>query len=137
MQVLYSHMYVQHVFLVGFVVIVVISFVGEFRKTRHPRNVEFNEVLKACFSGAGNSRFSEAWNLRSREFANVQNLGILIRRRGGVTNMREPGISTVDGPNFGELPIRKSDEDSAWDSGARTFTNLLESKGHFGYLLKT
>jgi hypothetical protein len=37
--------------------------VGEFRKTRHPRNVELNEVLKACFSGAGNSRFSEAWNL--------------------------------------------------------------------------
>jgi hypothetical protein len=37
--------------------------VGEFRKTRHPRNVEFNKVLEACFSGAGNSRFSEAWNL--------------------------------------------------------------------------
>jgi hypothetical protein len=26
--------------------------------------------------------------------------------------MRKPGISTVDGPNFGELPIRKSDGDS-------------------------
>jgi hypothetical protein len=37
--------------------------VGEFKKTRHPRNVELNKVLKACFSGAGNSRFSEAWNL--------------------------------------------------------------------------
>jgi hypothetical protein len=37
--------------------------VGEFRKTRHPRNVELNKVLKACFSGAGNSRFSEVWNL--------------------------------------------------------------------------
>jgi hypothetical protein len=37
--------------------------VGEFRKTRHPRNVGFNKVLEACFSGAGNSRFSEAWNL--------------------------------------------------------------------------
>jgi hypothetical protein len=37
--------------------------VGEFRKTRHPRNIKFNRVLKACFSGAGNSRFSEAWNL--------------------------------------------------------------------------
>jgi hypothetical protein len=37
--------------------------VGEFRKTRHPRNVEFNKVLETCFSGAGNSRFSEAWNL--------------------------------------------------------------------------
>jgi hypothetical protein len=36
--------------------------VGEFRKTRHPRNDELNKVLKACFSGAGNSRFSEAWN---------------------------------------------------------------------------
>jgi hypothetical protein len=39
------------------------SDVGEFRKTRHPRNVEFNKVLETCFSGAGNSRFSEAWNL--------------------------------------------------------------------------
>jgi hypothetical protein len=37
--------------------------VGEFRKTRHPRNVKLNKVLKACFSGARNSRFSEAWNL--------------------------------------------------------------------------
>jgi hypothetical protein len=37
--------------------------VGEFRKTRHPRNVEFNKVLEACFSGAGSSRFSEARNL--------------------------------------------------------------------------
>jgi hypothetical protein len=53
--------------------------VGEFRKTRHPRNVEFNEVLKACFSGAGNSRFSEDWNLRSLEFANVQSSGILVQ----------------------------------------------------------
>jgi hypothetical protein len=35
----------------------------EFRKTRHPRNVEFNKVLEACFSGAGNSRFLEAWNM--------------------------------------------------------------------------
>jgi hypothetical protein len=33
--------------------------VGEFRKTRHPRNVEFNGILKVCFSGARNSRFSE------------------------------------------------------------------------------
>jgi hypothetical protein len=37
--------------------------VGEFRKTRHPRNVEFNKVLEACFLGAGNSRLSESWNL--------------------------------------------------------------------------
>jgi hypothetical protein len=77
--------------------------VGEFRKTRHPRNVELNEVFKACFSRAGNSRFSETWDLRSLEFANVQSSGILIRREGGATNMREPGISTVDSPNFGRI----------------------------------
>jgi hypothetical protein len=29
--------------------------VGEFRKTLHPRNVEFNKALETCFSGAGNS----------------------------------------------------------------------------------
>jgi hypothetical protein len=53
--------------------------VGEFRETRHPRNVEFNEILKVCFSGASNSRFSEVWDLRSLEFANVRGSGILIR----------------------------------------------------------
>jgi hypothetical protein len=37
--------------------------VGEFRKTRHPRNVKFDKILETCFSGAGNSRFSEARNL--------------------------------------------------------------------------
>jgi hypothetical protein len=44
-------------------VIIVQATVGEFSKTRHPRNVEFNKVLEACFSGAGNSRLSESWNL--------------------------------------------------------------------------
>jgi hypothetical protein len=111
--------------------------VGEFRKTRHPRNVELNEVLKVCFSGAGNSRFSEAWNLWSPEFANVQSSGILIRQGGGVANMRKPGISTVDSANFGELPIRESDEDPVRDSGAWTCMNQLGSKGQFGNLLKT
>jgi hypothetical protein len=53
--------------------------IGEFRKTRHPRNVKFDKVLETCFSGAGNSRFSEAWNLRSLEFANVRSSGILMR----------------------------------------------------------
>jgi hypothetical protein len=74
--------------------------VGEFRKTRHPRNVEFNKVLEACFSGAWNSRFSEAWNLWSLEFANVQSSGILIRWRSGVTNMRKPGISNCRWPEL-------------------------------------
>jgi hypothetical protein len=37
--------------------------VGEFRKTCHPRNVKFDKVHETCFAGAGNSRFSEAWNL--------------------------------------------------------------------------
>jgi hypothetical protein len=39
------------------------SAVGELRKTRHPRNAELNKVLKVCFSGAVNSRFSGACNL--------------------------------------------------------------------------
>jgi hypothetical protein len=51
--------------------------VGEFSKTRHPRNAEFNKVLEACFSEAGNSRLSESWNLWSleiREYAKFGNL---------------------------------------------------------------
>jgi hypothetical protein len=102
--------------------------VGEFRKTRHPRNVELNKVLEACFSGAGNSRFSETWNLRSLEFANVQSSGILIRWRGGVTNIRKPGISTVDGPNIGERPIRESVEDQVREFHVRAFMNQGRSK---------
>jgi hypothetical protein len=78
------------------------------------------------FLGAGNSRFSEAWNLWSPEFANVQSSGILIRSGRGVTNMRKPGISTVNSASFGELPIRESDEDPVRDSGAKTFTNIGE-----------
>jgi hypothetical protein len=46
--------------------------VGEFRKTRHPRNVKFDKVLETCFSGTGNSHFRkpgtcEASDLRMRE----------------------------------------------------------------------
>jgi hypothetical protein len=50
--------------------------------------------------------------------------------------MRKPGISTDDSPNFGELPIRESDEDPVRDSGAWTFTNQRGSKDQFGNLLK-
>jgi hypothetical protein len=71
---------------------------------------------------------SEAWNLRSREFADVQNSGILIRRRGGITNMRELGVSTVDGPNFEELPIRKSAEDLVRESRAKHSRTTGEAK---------
>jgi hypothetical protein len=110
--------------------------VGEFRKTRHPRNVKLNKVLEVCFSGAGNLRISEAWNLRSLEFANVLSSGILIRQRSGVTSVRKPGISTGDGPNFGELPIRESDEDPVRGSGVWTSTNQRGRKDQFGDLLK-
>jgi hypothetical protein len=67
--------------------------VGEFKKTRHPRNVEFDKVLEICFSGIGNSRFSEIRDLRSFRFANMRISGILVRRRRGVTNTRKPGTS--------------------------------------------
>jgi hypothetical protein len=46
-----------------------------------------------CFSGIGNSRFSEAWNLWSFRFANMWSSRVVIRRRHGVANARKPGIS--------------------------------------------
>jgi hypothetical protein len=55
--------------------------VGEFRKTRHPRNVEFNQILKMCFSGAKHSRF----------------LGILDLQSLGVANMRESWTGEASG----------------------------------------
>jgi hypothetical protein len=96
-----------------------------------------NGILKVCFSGAGNSRIQEVWDLRSLEFVDVQSSGNLVRRRDGVMNMRKPGISTVGGPNFGDFPIRESGEDSVRGSGARTCTNLLGNESQFGNLLKT
>jgi hypothetical protein len=51
--------------------------------------------------------------------------------------MRKPGISTVDGPNFGDFPIRESGEDSVRDSSAGTRANLRGNESHFGNLLKT
>jgi hypothetical protein len=51
--------------------------------------------------------------------------------------MRKPGISTIDSANFGELPIRESDEDPVRDSGAQTYMNQLGSKGQLGNLSKT
>jgi hypothetical protein len=111
--------------------------VGEFRKTRHPRNVEFNEVLKACFSGAGNSRFSEVWDLRSLEFANVLSSGILIRQEEESRACGSPESQLLIGRTSEELLIREPDEDSVRDSGAWTRTNRLGDKGHFGNLSKT
>jgi hypothetical protein len=42
--------------------------------------------------------------------------------------MRKPGISNVDGPNFGERPIRESVKDLVREFLAKTFTNLGGSK---------
>jgi hypothetical protein len=50
--------------------------------------------------------------------------------------MRKPGISTDDGPNFGELPIQESVKNPVRESGAWTCANQMRSKGHFGNLLK-
>jgi hypothetical protein len=135
-------------------VLVIWPSVGEFRKTGHPRNVEFNKVLESCFAVAGNSRFSEAWNLWSLEFANVQSSGILIRWRSGVTNMRKPGISNYRWPELRRTadsgicrglssgirrvdmrepaekrrPTRETTEDPAREFHAKTFTNQERSK---------
>jgi hypothetical protein len=68
--------------------------VGEFRKTRHPRNIKFDEILEICFSGTENSWISGAWNLRSFRFADMRSSGIVVRRRHGVANTRKPVISS-------------------------------------------
>jgi hypothetical protein len=51
--------------------------VGEFRKTHHPRNVEFNEILKMCFfRGKAFAIFKnlESAKPRNREHAIFRNL---------------------------------------------------------------
>jgi hypothetical protein len=111
--------------------------VGELRKTRHPRNVKFDKVLETCFSGAGNSRFSEAWNLWSLEFANVRSSGILTRWRNGSRTCGSPEPRAVDGANFGGRPIRGFVEDPVRESSAKTRTNRWRSEGRFGKLSRT
>jgi hypothetical protein len=66
--------------------------VGEFRKTCHPRNVEFNGILKMCFPGTEHSRFSGILNLRSFRITNRRFSGILNLRSLGIANMRFSGI---------------------------------------------
>jgi hypothetical protein len=98
--------------------------------------LSLTKFSKYVFQEAGNSRLSRAWNLWSLEFTNVLSSGILIRQRGEVASVRKPGISTNDSPNFGEPPIRESDEDPVRGSGAWTSTNQRGSKDQFGNLLK-
>jgi hypothetical protein len=52
-------------------------------------------------------------------------------------NTRKPGTSIAEGPNFGDLLIRESSEDSVRDSGARTCTNPRGSRSHFENLWRT
>jgi hypothetical protein len=128
--------------------------VGEFRKTRHPRNAKFGEVLEICFSGTGNSRFLGVWNLRRFGFANMRSLGIVIRRRYGVASERKPGISSrrwreprraidsgifrgsssevkhgdIHEPAKKQKPIQESVGDPVRKSCIKIFTNQRRSK---------
>jgi hypothetical protein len=88
--------------------------VGEFRKTRHPRNIEFNEILEICFSGAGHSRFSGISDVRSLRFANMQFSGILNQWRLGVMSTRKPGTS-----NWQSHELRRTANSGIWrESGS-------------------
>jgi hypothetical protein len=82
--------------------------VGEFRKTRHPRNVEFNEVLEICFSGARHMRFSGILGLWSFGVANMRLSGISNLRSLGVMNLRKAGISNQRSHELQRAEIRES-----------------------------
>jgi hypothetical protein len=97
------------------------SCVGEFKKTRHPRNIEFNEVLEICFSGAGHSRFSGILDLRSLRFANTQFSGILNQWRLGVMNTRKPGTS-----NWQSHELRRTANSGIWrESGSEVMRGQI------------
>jgi hypothetical protein len=84
------------------------------------------------FSGAGNSRFSEVWNLWSLEFAKVWSSGILVREEIGSRTCGSPEPRAGDGANFGGRPIRESVEGSVRESRARTCANRRRSKADSG-----
>jgi hypothetical protein len=74
--------------------------VGEFWKTRHPRNVEVNEICDASFQGAKNTRRSRVWNSRSLEVTNARWTGLPNSRSLGVANARWLGVSNLLSPEF-------------------------------------
>jgi hypothetical protein len=86
--------------------IMIAESVGEFRKTRHPRNIQFNEVLEICFSGARHMRFSGILDLWSLGVANMRFSGILGLRNFGVANMRLSGITNLR--SLGVMNLRKA-----------------------------
>jgi hypothetical protein len=102
--------------------------VGEFRKTRHPRNVKFDKVLETCFLGTGNSWFPEAWNLWSLGFANVWNSRIVVREEVDSRTCGSPESRAGNGANFRRWPIRESIGDPIRESCAETCTNLRRSE---------
>jgi hypothetical protein len=95
--------------------------VGEFRKTRHPRNVEFNEVLEICFSGARHLRFSGISNLWSLRVANMRFSGISNLRSLRVANMRFSGISNLR--SLGVVNVRKPGISNWWSHEFRRMAN--------------
>jgi hypothetical protein len=102
--------------------------VGEFRKTRHPRNVKFDKVLETCFSGTGNSRFRkpgtcEASDSRMREIRGSW-FGEEVESR----TCGSPKPRAGDGVNFGRWPIRESVGDPVRESRAKTCMNLRGSE---------
>jgi hypothetical protein len=102
--------------------------VGEFRKTRHPRNAKFDEVLETCFSGTGNSWFSKAWNLWNLGFAKREVRESWFGEEVGSRTCGSTEPRAGDRANFGGRPIRESVKGLVRESQVKTFTNRRRSK---------
>jgi hypothetical protein len=102
--------------------------VGEFRKTRHPRNVEFDKVLEICFSGTRNSRFSGIRDLRSFRSQTCEFRGSWFGEDAESRTCGSPEPRVGGGANLEGLLIRESVGNPVWKSCTEIFTNRRRSK---------
>jgi hypothetical protein len=108
--------------------------VGEFRKTRHPRNVRFDKVLETCFSGQGTHDFRRSGTCEASDSRICEVRGSWFGEDVESRTCRSPEPRVGGGANFGGRLIRESVGDPVRESRVKALTNWRRSKGWFGNL---
>jgi hypothetical protein len=111
--------------------------VGEFTKTRHPRNVGFNKVLETCFQVQGIRDFRKPGTYEASNSRICEVRGSWFGEEMESRTCGSPESWAVEGPNFGGRPIWESVKGWVRELRARTCANQRRSESQFGNLLKT
>jgi hypothetical protein len=108
--------------------------VGEFRKTRHPRNANIAKFLRHVFQEQETHDFWEPGTCEASDSRTREVRGLLFGEEVGSRTCRSLEPRAGDGANFGGRPIRESVGDSVRESRAKTCMNLRRSESRFGNL---